>query len=37
MQIMQEQDDTTLRIIGAALVVIGLVVIFVARKGLSQL
>lgn len=33
MQIVLEQDDTTLRIFGAAVLMTGLVVLFVARKG----
>jgi uncharacterized protein len=37
MQMMQEQDDLTLRIIGGLLVVTGLVIIFLARNSLTQI
>ncbi len=34
MQFVQQQDDSTLRIMGGALMVIGLLILFVARRGL---
>jgi uncharacterized protein YjeT (DUF2065 family) len=36
MNIMHEQDDATLRIMGAALLVLGLVVLLIARRGLGS-
>lgn len=33
MRVVLEQDDTTLRIFGAAVLMSGLLIIFVARKG----
>ncbi len=36
MNMMHEQDDTTLRIIGGAVLVLGLLVLFVARRGLGS-
>lgn len=33
MRFVQELDDTTLRIAGAALMFAGLIIVFVARKG----
>lgn len=35
MRVLQEQDDVTLRIMGAVLVALGLVIIFFARRGLG--
>lgn len=35
MRIMREQDDATLRVLGATLTVIGLLIVFVARRGLT--
>jgi uncharacterized protein len=37
MQVVLEQDDTILRIIGAGLMVMGLVLLFLARRGLNTL
>jgi uncharacterized protein len=37
MQLVVEQDDTMLRIIGAGLMVMGLVLLFLARRGLNTL
>ncbi len=37
MRIMGQKDDTTLRIMGAALTILGLAIIFFARRGLSGL
>ena len=34
MRIMREQDDTTLRVLGATLTLIGLLIVFLARRGL---
>jgi len=34
MRTIQEQDDTTLRIFGAALIALGLLILFLARGGL---
>ena len=36
MRFVQEQDDSTLRIMGGALMVIGLLILFVARRGLGS-
>jgi uncharacterized protein len=36
MNMLHEQDDATLRIIGGALLVIGLLVLFIARRGLGS-
>ncbi len=36
MRFLEEQDDTTLRIMGGALMIIGLVVLFLARRGLGS-
>jgi hypothetical protein len=33
--LMREQDDATLRIIGATLLGLGLLILFIARRGLS--
>lgn len=33
---MQEQDDTTLRIVGGTLLVLGLLIVFLARRGLGS-
>lgn len=35
MRVMEQKDDTTLRIMGATLVILGLAIIFFARRGLS--
>jgi uncharacterized protein len=35
MLVMQQQDDATLRIMGALLVSVGLILVFVARRGLG--
>jgi uncharacterized protein YjeT (DUF2065 family) len=35
MRIMEQKDDTSLRIMGATLVILGLAIIFFARRGLS--
>jgi uncharacterized protein YjeT (DUF2065 family) len=35
MRVMGQKDDTTLRIMGASLVILGLAIIFFARRGLS--
>lgn len=35
MSVIQKQDDTTLRIFGAAALMTGLIILFVARKGLG--
>jgi uncharacterized protein YjeT (DUF2065 family) len=37
MTVMMEQDDKTLRIFGAATMVIGMLILFFARRGLSGL
>jgi len=37
MRVMEQKDDTTLRIMGAVLVILGLAIIFFARRGLSVL
>jgi uncharacterized protein YjeT (DUF2065 family) len=37
MRIIQEQDDFTLRVMGGLLMLFGLTVVFLARKGLSSL
>jgi hypothetical protein len=36
MNMMQEQDDTTLRIVGGTLLVLGLLIVFFARRGLGS-
>jgi uncharacterized protein YjeT (DUF2065 family) len=36
MRFLEEQDDTTLRTMGGALMVIGLVILFLARRGLGS-
>jgi hypothetical protein len=36
MNMMQEQDDTTLRIVGATLLILGLLIVFLARRGLGS-
>jgi len=36
MNMMQEQDDTTLRIVGGTLLVLGLLIVFLARRGLGS-
>lgn len=35
MSFIQEQDDSTLRIMGGSMMVIGLLIVFVARRGLT--
>lgn len=35
MSFMHEQDDATLRMIGAGMMVLGLLIVFVARRGLT--
>jgi uncharacterized protein len=35
MNMMHEQDDTTLRIVGGTLLVLGLLIVFLARRGLG--
>jgi len=35
MRVMEQKDDTTLRLMGAALVILGLVIVFFARRGLT--
>ncbi len=35
MNLMQQQDDTTLRIVGGTLLVLGLLIVFLARRGLG--
>lgn len=37
MRVMEQKDDTTLRIMGASLVILGLAIIFFARRGLTGL
>ena len=37
MEFVHEQDDTTLRILGAFLTAMGLVILFLARRGLPPL
>jgi uncharacterized protein len=37
MRVMQEQDDFTLRIMGGLLMLFGVTIVFLARKGLSSL
>ena len=37
MKIVMEQEDSTLRIMGGSLMLIGLIVVFLARKGLGSL
>lgn len=36
MNVMQEQDDTILRIVGGTLLVLGLLIVFLARRGLGS-
>jgi uncharacterized protein len=36
MNMMQEQDDTTLRIVGGTLLFLGLLIVFLARRGLGS-
>ncbi len=36
MQFLQEQDDTVLRTMGGGLMLVGLVILFVARRALGQ-
>jgi uncharacterized protein len=36
MRMMHEQDDTTLRIVGGTLLVLGLLIVFLARRGLGS-
>ncbi len=36
MNMMQEQDDTTLRIVGGTLLILGLLIVFLARRGLGS-
>lgn len=36
MNMMQEQDDTTLRVVGGTLLVLGLLIVFFARRGLGS-
>jgi uncharacterized protein YjeT (DUF2065 family) len=36
MRFLEEQDDTTLRVMGGILMVIGLVILFFARRGLGS-
>jgi uncharacterized protein YjeT (DUF2065 family) len=36
MNMMQEQDDTTLRIVGGTLLVLGLLIVFLARRALGS-
>lgn len=36
MNMMHEQNDTTLRIIGGTLLVLGLLIVFLARRGLGS-
>jgi uncharacterized protein len=36
MNMMQEQDDTILRIVGGTLLVLGLLLVFLARRGLGS-
>jgi uncharacterized protein YjeT (DUF2065 family) len=36
MRMMHEQDDTTLRIVGGTLLVLGLLIVFFARRGLGS-
>ena len=35
MNLIQQQDDTTLRIVGGTLLVLGLLIVFLARRGLG--
>jgi len=37
MRIVQEQDDMTLRIFGAIMVALGLLIVYVARNGLTSM
>lgn len=37
MRMIQEQEDTTLRIMGGVLMLLGLILVFLARKGLGSL
>ncbi|MGO9569194.1 MAG: DUF2065 domain-containing protein [Desulfomonilaceae bacterium] len=36
MNMMHQQDDTTLRIVGGTLLVLGLLIVFLARRGLGS-
>lgn len=36
MNMMHQQDDTTLRIVGATLLILGLLIVFLARRGLGS-
>jgi len=36
MRVVQEQDDTTLRIFGAVLIALGLLIVYLARGGLMS-
>ena len=36
MNMMQEQDDATLRIVGGTLLILGLLIVFIARRGLGS-
>jgi uncharacterized protein YjeT (DUF2065 family) len=36
MRMMHEQDDTTLRIVGGTLLVLGLLIVFLARRALGS-
>ncbi len=36
MNMMQEQDDATLRIVGGALLILGLIILVIARRGLGS-
>jgi uncharacterized protein YjeT (DUF2065 family) len=36
MNMMQEQDDTILRIVGGTLLLLGLLLVFLARRGLGS-
>ena len=37
LQILLEQDDSTLRVVGAILMALGLLIVFLSRKGLTGL
>ena len=37
MRMIQEQEDTTLRMMGGLLMLLGLILVFLARKGLGSL
>ena len=36
MNMMHQQDDTTLRIVGGTLLILGLLIVFLARRGLGS-